>query len=58
MSLWRFLPNKVGFVFLFSFSFGGSLDEVMDGEEVGKCPSCSLIIHVVYSIDDENEDQN
>jgi diphthamide biosynthesis protein 3 len=25
-----------------------STDEILDGEEIGRCPSCSLIIHVIY----------
>jgi diphthamide biosynthesis protein 3 len=24
-----------------------SVDELVDGEEIGRCPSCSLIIHVM-----------
>ena len=29
-----------------------TLDELLDGEEIGRCPSCSLIIRVIYSIED------
>jgi diphthamide biosynthesis protein 3 len=29
-----------------------TLDQLMDGEEVAKCPSCSLIIRVIYDPDD------
>lgn len=25
-----------------------TLDELLDGEELGRCPSCSLVIHVLY----------
>ncbi len=25
-----------------------TLDELIDGEEIGRCPSCSLVIHVLY----------
>ena len=28
-----------------------SLDELMDGEEIATCPSCTLTIRVVYDID-------
>ncbi|KAH8554034.1 hypothetical protein BGW37DRAFT_241420 [Umbelopsis sp. PMI_123] len=29
-----------------------SLDEMKDGEDVARCPSCSLIIRVIYDPDD------
>ena len=29
-----------------------SLEELLDGEEVAKCPSCSLTIRVIYSPSD------
>eukprot|EP01113_Clastostelium_recurvatum_P041065 TRINITY_DN6474_c0_g1_i1.p2 TRINITY_DN6474_c0_g1~~TRINITY_DN6474_c0_g1_i1.p2 ORF type:complete len:107 (-),score=29.45 TRINITY_DN6474_c0_g1_i1:131-412(-) len=28
-----------------------TVDELMDGEEIARCPSCSLIIRVIYSPD-------
>ena len=28
-----------------------TLEEIMDGEEIGRCPSCSLIIRVIYDPD-------
>ncbi|GAM26135.1 hypothetical protein SAMD00019534_093100 [Acytostelium subglobosum LB1] len=27
-------------------------EEILAGEEVAKCPSCSLLLHVIYSPDD------
>lgn len=29
-----------------------TLQELQDGEEIATCPSCSLIIRVIYDIDD------
>ncbi len=29
-----------------------TLQELQDGEEIASCPSCSLIIRVVYDMDD------
>ncbi|ORZ40158.1 diphthamide biosynthesis protein Dph3 [Catenaria anguillulae PL171] len=31
-------------------------EELMDGEEVATCPSCSLIIRVIYDPDDFQQD--
>ena len=30
-----------------------SVDDILDGEEIGRCPSCSLIIRVVYGEGDD-----
>ena len=29
-----------------------TIDELMDGEDIARCPSCSLIIRVIYEPDD------
>jgi len=34
-----------------------SVDELMNGEEVARCPSCSLIIRVIYDPEDFFEDE-
>ncbi|KAJ9080001.1 Diphthamide biosynthesis protein 3, variant 2 [Entomophthora muscae] len=34
-----------------------SLEEIKDGEDVGRCPSCSLIIRVIYDPDDFMDDE-
>jgi len=35
-----------------------SLADILDGEEVARCPSCSLIIHVIYDPKDfEGDDE-
>jgi diphthamide biosynthesis protein 3 len=35
-----------------------TLEQLMDGEEIAKCPSCSLIIRVIYDPDDIEEMQH
>ncbi|KAK9767647.1 Diphthamide biosynthesis protein 3 [Basidiobolus ranarum] len=35
-----------------------TLEELYDGEEIARCPSCSLIIRVIYEPEDfEREDE-
>ena len=29
-----------------------SIDDLRDGEEIAVCPSCSLMIRVIYDVDD------
>jgi len=34
-------------------------EELRDGEEIARCPSCSLIIRVIYDVEDfEKADRN
>lgn len=28
-----------------------TIEDLMDGDEIGRCPSCSLIIRVIYEMD-------
>ncbi|KAI8383059.1 DPH3-like protein (CSL-type zinc finger-containing protein 2) [Blakeslea trispora] len=38
-----------------------SIDDLRDGDDVARCPSCSLIIRVIYDPDefaDEEDDEN
>lgn len=34
-----------------------TLEDLKNGEEIGKCPSCSLIIRVIYDPEDFQEDE-
>ncbi|KAJ3275546.1 Diphthamide biosynthesis protein 3 [Borealophlyctis nickersoniae] len=35
-----------------------TMEEIMDGEEIARCPSCSLIIRVIYDPEDfEGDDE-
>ncbi|OLY82117.1 Diphthamide biosynthesis protein 3 [Smittium mucronatum] len=34
-----------------------TLDELYDGEDIAKCPSCSLLLRVVYDPEDFADDQ-
>ena len=33
-------------------SFQISIDDLRDGEEIAVCPSCSLMIRVIFDVDD------
>jgi diphthamide biosynthesis protein 3 len=33
-----------------------TLDQILDGEEIARCPSCSLMIKVIYDPQDFEED--
>lgn len=35
-----------------------SEEELMNGEEIARCPSCSLYIRVIYEVEEEEEDKN
>ncbi|KAJ3329585.1 Diphthamide biosynthesis protein 3 [Gonapodya sp. JEL0774] len=35
-----------------------SEDDLFDGEEIARCPSCSLIIRVIYDADDFQRDES
>jgi len=35
-----------------------TLNEILDGEEVARCPSCSLIIRVIYDPEDFGGDED
>ncbi|KAI8848911.1 CSL zinc finger-domain-containing protein [Chytridium lagenaria] len=34
-----------------------TLDQLKDGEEIGHCPSCSLIIRVIYESDEFQKEE-
>jgi len=39
------VPSRVVFSFMVSC---GAQEELFDGEDVARCPSCSLIVRVIY----------
>ncbi|OMJ11733.1 Diphthamide biosynthesis protein 3 [Smittium culicis] len=36
-------------------TFQITVEELMDGDDIAKCPSCSLLLRVVYDPEDFNE---
>mmetsp|Transcript_28560 Transcript_28560/g.71809 ORF Transcript_28560/g.71809 Transcript_28560/m.71809 type:complete len:105 (-) Transcript_28560:378-692(-) len=35
-----------------------TVDELMDGEEIASCPSCTLVIRVIYDVEEDSDDES
>lgn len=53
----KFIISRVSNLFSILVELILLKDELLNGEDIARCPSCSLLLKVIYEIEEEEEEE-